>query len=441
MLDNSLIPMSWVGGCSSDDGFGRVMFLRLRVALFSALALVLFAPSGAWAGDELGIQGEVVDMSPETPVSWSFRHLSAPLVSLVRGSDHMYAQRRIVVTTTPAGAYLDVFYVRSGFQKRFEQAEAPVTLLVPSRLEAGSRDSLTIRAFAEGYRQQSVTFNLGDAAESLELDLAPLPNRLVAVSHRYFAGRTSISFLTDEALPFRLQEAGDGYGVILTETAISDEAGGNVAEIRSPLIAESFSQQLGEDLMIKLVLGESAPDVEVRSRQSRDAPRDLHVFTVDFILGESAKERVQRATTGLAELEVNAVQGCALLLDESIREQLDLGDLARALRPSGSFTDRYVRAAMRRMAELSPGGVVTFVDGSQLRPDSPLELEMALGNAAGAKGFLSLRPAFGAKIETTEEARLESLRSLLAPEMSASKFGEVLSSAGARELSCRDSGG
>ncbi|MDE0884519.1 MAG: hypothetical protein OSB70_03180 [Myxococcota bacterium] len=383
---------------------------------------------------------EVLDMSPESRVSWSFRHLSAPLVSLVRGSDHMYAQRRILVTTTPSDAYLDIFYVRSGFQKRFEQAEAPVTLLVPSRLDAGPRDSLTIRAFAEGYRQGSVTFNLGDAAESVELDLSPLPNRLVGVSHRYFAGRTSLSFLTDEALTFRLQEADDGYGVILTETSISDEAAASVAEILSPFIAESYSQQLGEDLMVKLVLSQRAQDVEVRSRQSLDAPRDLHVFSVDLVLAESAKERVERATSGLGSLAPDDVRGCALLLDQSIREQLDSGDLARALRPSGSFTDRYVRAAMRRMGELSPGGGVEFVDGSQLHPVSSLELEMALGNAAGAKGFLSLLWAFANKIESTEEARVESLRSLLAPQMTASRFLEILNSAREREQSCLDSG-
>jgi hypothetical protein len=262
----------------------------------------------------------------------------------------------------------------------------------------------------------------------------------VSVSHRYFAGRTSLSFLTDEALTFRLQEADDGYGVILTETSISDEAAASVAEILSPLIAESYSQQLGEDLMVKLVLSQDAPEVEVRSRQSLDAPRDLHVFTVDLVLAESAKERVERATSALGSLAPDDVRGCALLLDESLREQLDSGDLARALRPSGNFTDRYVRAAMRRMGELSSGGGVEFVDGSQLRPVSPLELEMALGNAAGAKGFLSLLRALVTQIENTEAARVESLRSLLAPQMTASRFLEILNSAREREQICLSSG-
>ena len=237
----------------------------------------------SWSDGGAESAGELLDMSPESPAPWGLRYLSAPLVSVVRGSDYMYAAREIVIHTTPAGGYLDLFYVRSGFQKRFEQAESPLTVLLPSRLETGSRDSLTIRAFAEGYRQKSITFSLNQKIGDLDLNLVPLPNRLDHVSSRYFAGRTTISFLTAEALTFRLQEASDGYGIILTETAISEDARISVSEIESPLIENSYSQQLGEDLMVKLVLGENSPILEVRSKQSYDAPRDFHVFGVSLV--------------------------------------------------------------------------------------------------------------------------------------------------------------
>ena len=409
-----------------------------RMILFSILMISLIPSSHS---EEIPVdQGEVVDMSPESPAPWGLRHLSAPLVSIVRGTDHMYAPRNLRITTIPVGGYLDLFYVRSGFQKRFEQAEAPVTVILPSRLESSSRDTLIVRAFAEGYRQKSVTFKLGGKIDDVEMNLSPLPNSLIGVSHRYFAGRTTVSFLTAEPLTFRLQEANDGYGVILAETAISDEAKAGVAEIFSPLIAESYSQQLGEDLMVKLVLPAAAPGVEVRSRQSHDAPRDLHVFSVDLVPADSARERVESATRALADLRPSDVTGCALVFDGSLREALDSGPLARALRPDGSFTDRYTRAAMRRLGELSPNGSVELVDGSRLRPGNPLELEMAMSNAADARGFLALLRAFSSVLESDEAVRAESLRSLLAPEMVSSRFVQILNSAQGRERACVGSG-
>ena len=302
----------------------------------------------------------------------------------------MYSPREITVRTIPASGYLDLFYVRSGFQKRFEQAEAPLTVILPSRLAAGPRDSVTIRAFAEGYRQKSVTFKLNEQIGAVEMDLAPLPNSLEGLSHRSFAGRSTISFLTSEALTFRLQEASDGYGVILTETAISDKARDAVGGIVSPLILEGYSQQLGEDLMVKLVLRREAGPVELRSRQSFNFPRDLHIFTVDLVSEGSDTSGVETAIESFASLSDSDVQGCALTFEGALRDELESGALARALRPSGSFTDRFLREAMRRLGELSPDGSIEFSDGTRLEPKDPIELELAMSTASGARGYLAL---------------------------------------------------
>ena len=399
--------------------------------------VVLSIASISWSDEGAEPAGELLDMSPESPAPWGLRYLSAPLVSVVRGSDYMYAAREIVIHTTPDGGYLDLFYVRSGFQKRFEQAESPLTVLLPSRLETGSRDSLTIRAFAEGYRQKSITFSLNQKIGDVELDLVPLPNRLDHVSSRYFAGRTTISFLTAEALTFRLQEAKDGYGIILTETAISEDARASVSEIQSSLIESSYSQQLGEDLMVKLVVGKNSPNLEVRSKQSYDAPRDFHVFAVSLVPSGSDSERVEAAMNALARLTETDVSGCALAFDSALRDELDPGSLARALRPSGSFTDPYLRAAMRRLGDLSVDNSVEFVDGTQLRPGSPIELEMAMNNSAGARGFLALLRSFVAGLEIEQTERVESLRSLLAPDLRSAQFASFLNRAQAQEKGCR----
>jgi hypothetical protein len=416
---------------------GRVAALAVLLALIFA-APVSSDEADALAAEVEEIPADILDMSPDKPAAWGPKYIAAPLVSIFRGAGYMYRPRELVVDTTPSGGYLDLFYVRSGFQKRFEQAEAPLTVILPSRLKAGPRDSLTIRAFAEGYRQESVTLKVSTSVDSVSIDLEPLPNMLNGVSHRYFAGRSSIGFLTKESLTFRLQEADDGFSVILTETAMTDDARESVESLRSPLIDEGYGQQLGEDLMVKVVLSEQGRGdrTEVRSRQSYNAPRDVYEFAIDLVPTDGGAGAVDAALAALADLGPDNVGGCALSFDDSLRRQLDPGSLARALSPQGSFTDPYVRAAMRRLGEVSVDGVVDFVDGSQYRPTEPIELEMSLSNAGAAKGFLALLDAFVTRLEASGESRSEALRSLVAPELPAAGFGEILQNARKAESGC-----
>lgn len=426
-------------GVVDRPGASRVLASSAVAVLWLVMAVLPPGSISADSGDPLdAAPGDVVDMTPDKPPSWSFRYLGAPVVALFRGPDYVYAPRHVDIETTPADGFLDLFYVRSGFQKRFEQAESPVTVILPSRLEAGPRDAFTVRAFADGYRPKSVTIRLADRLGDVKIDLDPLPNRLEVVSHRYFAGRSSIDLLTPEALTFRVQQAEDGYALILNETAQSDAARDSVAAIRSPLIEEAYTQQLGSDLMIKLVLVDPTlrEEVEVRSRQGYDAPRDLHEFSLDLMPVDSGTSSVADALDALAALSTADVIGCRLEFDDALRHELDAGDLARALRPRGAFTDRYLRAAMRRLGEVSVDGVVDFVDGAQLRPENAIELEMAIANAATAKGYLALLDAFVARLEADPVNRLTALQSLLAPEWPADRFGSLLDRVRQRETEC-----
>jgi len=419
----------------------RSRLLCLAAASLS-ICLVSAPPSqGESPKSDVPTQVEVLDMSPDRRAAWSMRYLFAPLASVFRGADYMYEPRRIRVETTPPGGYLDLFYVRSGFQKRFEQAEAPLMVLLPSRVDAGPRDSITIRAFVEGHRQRSVTFKVRSNVDHVEIDLEPLPNSLEGISHRYFAGRSSVGFLTHESLVFRLQEADDGIAVILNETAMAPAARASLEEIRSPLIREGFGQQLGEDLMVKLVLSESAlrGAVEFRSRQSYHAARDLHEFSVDLTPRDGGAQVVAEALAALARIEPVDASGCALVYDETLRAGLEPGALARALAPKGSFTDPYLRAAMRRLGEVSVDGVVDFVDGGRYRPGTPMELEMALSQAAGAKGFLAVLRRFVAQVEVAEYQR-EAVRSLVAPELSPRLFDPIAEAAEIAERRCEAGG-
>ena len=413
----SLLLMLTLAGCARDGGD----------------AIDPGADNGANNGAEYR---EVIDLKPEDLASFGMKNMAAPIASLFRGFGHYYKDRLIDIDTTPSGGMVDLFYVRSNFQKRFEQADTPVSVIVPARVDAGPRDSLTIRAFREGFRQKTTTIKIASSISEVIIDLEPLPNTLDGLSHRYFAGRSTVGFLTGESLTFRVQEASDGFSVILTETAMAPEARAALDHMRSPLVEEVYAQQLGEDLLVKVSLTPAAMGTtEVRSRQQYNAARDLHEFVLELVPNDGGRNAVQNALDALASITTADITACALGFDGVMREQLDPGALNRALAPQGAFTDRYVRAAMRRLGEVTPGGVVRFADGSKYSPAVAIELEVSLNQAAGAQGFLALLRTFVYHLEN-QEYQAETYRSLIAPELDSSTFDVVLDKANAAQASC-----
>ena len=407
----------------------------VRALLFALLLL----PSAA-AAEELAPEREIIELVPEQKASAGAHSFLAPLRSLFRGTGYWYGERTIEVDTTPQGATLDIFYIRANFQKRFEQGESPATIVLPSRVETGHRDTVTIRALLDGYREQVVHIPVRSSQSELMIDLAPLPNSLVAVSHTYFAGRAALAFLTEEALTFRLQRANDGIAVILTETAITPRADETIHGVANSLIASLKARQLGEDLMVQVGLTDPARDeVEVRSLQGFDPIRGLHHFTLNLVPADQGVGGVRSARASLASIRAHHVQGCALVFDEALRSELDPADLARALAPKGAFTDPFLRAAMRRLGELSPDGVVTLADGSSYRVAAPIELAAAGNQASEAPGYLALLRQFVAELEP-EAHRQETLRGLVAPEVGTARFAGILEVAEARERSCLANG-
>ena len=188
--------------------------LRLaRALLLAATPLFLAFPLDHSGADEIEDESafaqepDVVELIPEDRAGWTATNLFAPITGLfLGGPGYWYRGRHIDVETVPPGAGLDLFYVRSSFQKRYEQADAPVRILLPSRIEASPRDSVTIRALLDGYRQQEVRVRVRSREEHVVIELAPLPNTLLALTHTVVAGRGSLTFVTKEALTFRLQK-------------------------------------------------------------------------------------------------------------------------------------------------------------------------------------------------------------------------------------------
>jgi hypothetical protein len=394
-----------------------------------AFALVLACAAAAAAEERIVLR-------PDERAGWS----PANLFAFVRPG-HFWGERTLAIETAPAGAALDLFYVRASFQKRYEQATAPVTVVLPRRIEATKRDSVTIRAFLEGYRIETVHVPVRSSQERVVIDLAPLPNALAGAAHTYFGGRAALALLLKEAPTVRVQSGSDGFSLILAETAGPAEAAAVLGGIRSPLVARVESQQLGEDLLVRVHLAEGVipGDVELRSRQHHDDVRDLHRFTVDLVPRDRGASAVERARATLAQIDGSDVSGCAAVYDQALRDALDPAALSRALAPRGEFTDLYLRAALRRLGEVSRDGVIHLAGGERFRPDIPLELAAAASQAAKAEGYLALLRRWVALLEP-EAFQAQTLRSLVAPELDAKRFEAALAAAAEAERRCRGGG-
>jgi hypothetical protein len=386
------------------------------------LAVVAIACGIAVAGFAWRAHAEErVELIPDETAGWSPSHI----FSFLRSG--YYSDRTLRIETSPPGAKLDLAYVRASFQKRYEQAVAPVIVVLPKRADAGKRDSVTISAALDGYRRETVHVNVRSDQDEVVIDLQPLPNTLAGVAHTYFAGREGITFLTKVPAQVRLQKGTDSFTVVLTQTAGEGAAATVLDGMKSPFVEKVESSQLGEDLMlqVKLTPGHDPKNLELRARESQDMVRGLYRYTIDIGGGN-----VERARSALGSIGSGDVTGCAASFDDALRRKLDREQLARALSPRGDFTDPYVRAALRRLGEVSSGGVIHMEDGSAFRPGIPIELAAAGSQAVSAKGFLALLRAW-VRILEPPEYRTEALRSLVAPEMDRAAFAKALAAANA----------
>jgi hypothetical protein len=90
---------------------------------------------------------------------------------------------------------------------------------------------------------------------------------------------------------------------------------------------------------------------------------------------------------------------------------------------------------MKRLAEVSPDRRIAMTDGSSFTA-SPIELAAAQSQAAQAKGYLALLRAFVRELEGPD-ARVDTLRGLVAPESAAADFSVLYQEAEQQERRCR----
>jgi len=415
------------------------MVMRSSLRLFFSVLIALSA-SAAGAEKErpsAAVTRKRVELIPTDRVAWRASKLFAPVTGLfLGGPDYWYGERTIEIDTKPSGAMLELAYVRENIQKRFERAQAPILLVLPSRIEAGRSDSVEIRALLDGHRRAERKLEVRSRETELEIELAPLPNLLRGVSHRYFARRGLLGFLTEEALAFRVHEMSDGFSIALLETGKSPDAAAMMAGISSPNIESLRAESLGEDLVLRVKLHESVVgNLELRTTQGYDSVRELHRLSIHLVPSLEGASSGNRVRDALANIDREDVFGCALEFDRSMRSQLDPAALARALVPASSFVDPYLRAALKRLGEISPKGVIEITDGSTFSPSIPIELSAAGIRSAEALGLLALLREFVAELESPSH-RVSTLKGLIAPEQSRERFDIVLEKAESLEQRC-----
>ncbi len=402
---------------------------RGGVGLIVVAVALLFHSIGAANSESF----EVVHLEPNENASWRMGRI----FSFLRPGFY-YEDRFIHVETTPPGADLDLYYVRANFQKRYEQSVAPAKIVLPRRIDAGDRDNVMIRATLDGFKGKEISLRVLGKETEVNIELDELPNTLRSVAHTYFAGRASLQFLTDEALTARIQEREEGFNLIMNETAKSETLEAELKQLHGALVDEVTAQQLGEDLMIRVELSSlgKKKSLDLRARQSHDPVRDVYRYALDLIPKAGATGEVERVKVALARLRASDVTGCALHFDAALRKALDPSDLARALTPRGEYTDRYLRAAMQRLGQISAGGKVTLTDGTTYRPAAPLELAAAMSQAAVVKGYLAALRSLAAHLEGGA-ARVQTFQSLVAPEHEVGEFAATVKAAEAAERRCR----
>ena len=286
---------------------------------------------------------------------------------------YSYGERYIDVTTTPPGAMLDLFYVRSNFQKRYEQTEAPARVVLPKRVEAGPRDAVNIRAFLDGYRQREVSVRVSSSQR----------RRCTSTSSRCRTGSTPCPTPTSPAAPrspssrrsrstVQVQEVEGGFRVILSrdgeDRGRDRRASTGVHEPadRSRWRRSSSARTCSCASSSRRASASRAAAATSSAAARRATSCATSGSTTSTSCPPTAAPRGRAARAdALAAIGAGDVSGCAAQLRRSAcASALEPAALARALAPRGSFTDPYLRTAMKRLGEVSPGGRIAMRDGS-----------------------------------------------------------------------------
>ena len=194
----------------------------------------------------------------------------------------------------------------------------------------------------------------------------------------------------------QVQEVDGGFRVILSQTAKAEEATGALVGVSSPLIQsmEALAARRGSPRARRARDGRQR--VERRRATSSGAARRATSSatsgstTSTWCPPTAAPRRAARARRARRDRRGRRL-GLRRRSSTSACASRSSPRRSRARsRRAASFTDPYLRTAMKRLGEVSPGGRIAMADGSSFNAGSSIELTAAMSQPGDALGYLAL---------------------------------------------------
>jgi hypothetical protein len=296
-----------------------------------------------------------------------------------------------------------------------------------------SRDALTVRVAAAGYKTREYTYDVTEVPQRLVLELEPLQNALTSLALTDLANRTTLTFRTDEEPEFRVTKGRQQPGFTLSLRETSDALESHEA-LSGGRVKRLEVTSVGEDILIRIET--DGEDSEARSKLVYDPIRKEHIFRLEILAPGARMPSPGSLRRELEAISIAPDDPCLEAFARALREGLEEGVIERAHRSSGGIADLYRRQAMLRLGRVDRGRVRT-ASGETLRTGSPLEFELALQDAADVRGYLGLLGALARRQPDPETA----LRSLVAPELRPGAFAPVYALAERAHLACTSGSG
>ena len=143
-----------------------------RTISYLALALLVALP-----GPARGREPDEISLVPKESVGWGLRNMGAGFTAVFGRYNYWYADRFVTIETVPADSQLQLYYLRSNFQKIFVRAEAPVRAELPARIQTTNKDHVIVRASANGFKTKEATYPAAEMPEMIVLKLdAQMPD-------------------------------------------------------------------------------------------------------------------------------------------------------------------------------------------------------------------------------------------------------------------------
>ena len=388
-----------------------------RLIALAALALCAAPPAEA--------EPERVALLPARAPAFHLRRAIESLRSDAR------APRELAIETQPAGARLELAYLRRGAQLAHGSGSAPLAAQLPGRALCEEDDRIRVSAHAEGYAPAERELPARELAPRLRIVLDPLPRELLGATLLELGDYARLELSSDRALDARLAQRAGGVRLVIANVVPSAEAEAQLAALRGETLARASARRLGEDWVVELETSAAPPRLLRRAAPPRSPSR----LALEWMARDGRARARDSAGRVLQELGARELGPCGVAFEDALVAGVGAASLARELAPSGGVVDEYVELAIRRVATLAPRDTLTLRDGSRLPLETPLARRAAALRAGEVRGVLVAIRELAHALAPAGSAT-QTLRAWLAPELDPVEFNALLTRARDAEQRC-----